>query len=149
MSDATARKKKQEVRASHPHATRTPHFTVPATYPRHCLHTSAVCRTHKKLTAAALKLIVVRAQMMEEKQRREKEREEFKKAQELESLRRAFKRIDKSGDGHIDCDELLQEVRRAVRAPAHSSAPAHGAARPPAERSSSSSATRCGRRRRR
>ena len=25
-------------------------------------------------------------------------------------MRRAFKRIDKSGDNHIDCDELLQEL---------------------------------------
>ena len=49
-------------------------------------------------------------QIAEEKARREKEREEFKKAQELESLRRCFKRIDKNGDGSIDCDELTQEV---------------------------------------
>jgi hypothetical protein len=49
--------------------------------------------------------------MAAERERREKEREEFKKAQELESLRRAFKRIDKKGDGHIDCDELTAEVR--------------------------------------
>ena len=61
-----------------------------------------------------------------ERERREKEREEFKKAQELESLRRAFKRIDKNGDGAIDCDELLEEVRphpaRPTRARAHAKA---------------------------
>ena len=50
--------------------------------------------------------------MMEERERREREKEEFKRAQELESLRRAFKRLDKSNDGQIDCDELLAEVRR-------------------------------------
>jgi len=46
----------------------------------------------------------------EEKARREKEREQFKAAQELETLRRAFKRIDKNGDGSIDVDELLTEL---------------------------------------
>lgn len=45
-----------------------------------------------------------------ERQRRERERREFKEAQELESLRRAFKRIDKKGDGSIDVEELLQEL---------------------------------------
>ena len=53
---------------------------------------------------------------VQEKERREKEKEEFKKAQELENLRRAFKRIDKSGDNHIDCDELLAEVRSTAHA---------------------------------
>ena len=48
---------------------------------------------------------------MEERERRERERREFKEAQELESLRRAFKRIDKSGDGHIDVNELLNEMK--------------------------------------
>ena len=46
----------------------------------------------------------------EEKERREKEKREFKAAQELETLRRAFKRIDKKADGAIDVDELLQEL---------------------------------------
>ena len=45
-----------------------------------------------------------------ERERREKERREFKEAQELESLRRAFKRMDKKGDGAIDVDELLEEL---------------------------------------
>ena len=49
--------------------------------------------------------------MQEEKERREREREEFKRAQELESLRRAFKRLDKNNDGSIDCDELLTELQ--------------------------------------
>jgi len=45
-----------------------------------------------------------------EKARREKERREFKEAQELESLRRAFRRINKSGSGkacktHLYCPE--------------------------------------------
>jgi len=47
----------------------------------------------------------------EEKARREKEKREFKEAQELESLRRAFKRIDKKNDGIIDVDELLAELQ--------------------------------------
>lgn len=46
----------------------------------------------------------------EEKERRERERREFKEAQELESLRRAFKRIDKKGDSTIDVDELQEEL---------------------------------------
>ena len=45
-----------------------------------------------------------------EKQRRERERREFKEAQELESLRRAFKRMDKKGDGKIDVNELMDEL---------------------------------------
>ena len=45
-----------------------------------------------------------------EKQRRERERREFKEAQELESLRRAFKRMDKKGDGKIDVNELMEEL---------------------------------------
>ena len=39
--------------------------------------------------------------------RREKERQEFKAAQELESLRRTFKRINKKGDGKISSVDLL------------------------------------------
>lgn len=46
-----------------------------------------------------------------EKERREEEKAAFKAAQELESLRRAFKRIDKKGDGAIDVDELLAELQ--------------------------------------
>ena len=51
-----------------------------------------------------------RAQADNEKQRRERERREFKEAQELESLRRAFKRMDKKGDGKIDVNELMEEL---------------------------------------
>ena len=50
------------------------------------------------------------AQADAEKQRRERERREFKEAQELESLRRAFKRMDKKGDGKIDVNELMEEL---------------------------------------
>jgi hypothetical protein len=46
-----------------------------------------------------------------EKERREEEKKAFKAAQELESLRRAFKRIDKKGDGSIDVDELMAELQ--------------------------------------
>jgi len=45
----------------------------------------------------------------EEKKRREKERQEFKAAQELESLRRTFKRINKCGDGKLSASDLVQE----------------------------------------
>uniref|UniRef100_A0A7S4AZU9 EF-hand domain-containing protein n=1 Tax=Chrysotila carterae TaxID=13221 RepID=A0A7S4AZU9_CHRCT len=45
-----------------------------------------------------------------ERQRRERERREFKEAQELESLRRAFKRMDKKGDGKLDVEELQEEL---------------------------------------
>ena len=47
----------------------------------------------------------------QEKQRRERERREFKEAQELEALKRAFKRMDKKGDGRIDVEELQQELK--------------------------------------
>jgi len=50
------------------------------------------------------------AQADNEKARRERERREFKEAQELESLRRAFKRMDKKADGKIDVQELLEEL---------------------------------------
>lgn len=46
----------------------------------------------------------------EERRRREEEKRAFKEAQELEALRRCFKRIDKSNDGSIDVNELMQEV---------------------------------------
>jgi len=46
-----------------------------------------------------------------EKERRDEEKKAFKAAQELESLRRAFKRIDKKGDGSIDVDELMAELQ--------------------------------------
>jgi len=52
----------------------------------------------------------INAEAEAERQRREKERREFKEAQELESLRRAFKRVDKKGDGKIDVDELMEEL---------------------------------------
>ena len=45
-----------------------------------------------------------------EAQRREEERRQFKAAQELESLRRTFKRINKKSDGKI-CTADLVEVR--------------------------------------
>mmetsp|Transcript_6345 Transcript_6345/g.16224 ORF Transcript_6345/g.16224 Transcript_6345/m.16224 type:complete len:208 (-) Transcript_6345:120-743(-) len=45
-----------------------------------------------------------------EKARRDKERREFKEAQELEGLRRVFKRLDKNGDGKIDVDDLMEEL---------------------------------------
>jgi calmodulin len=45
-----------------------------------------------------------------EKARREKERREFKEAQELESLKRVFKRLDKNGDLKIDVEDLLGEL---------------------------------------
>mmetsp|Transcript_9796 Transcript_9796/g.30939 ORF Transcript_9796/g.30939 Transcript_9796/m.30939 type:complete len:208 (-) Transcript_9796:133-756(-) len=45
-----------------------------------------------------------------EKARREKERREFKEAQELESLRRAFRRINKSGSGKITVDDIMVEL---------------------------------------
>jgi len=51
-----------------------------------------------------------KAEADNEKQRRERERREFKEAQELESLRRAFKRMDKKGDGKIDVNELMEEL---------------------------------------
>ena len=47
----------------------------------------------------------------EEKRRREEEKKAFKAAQELDSLKRCFKRIDKNNDGSIDVPELMQEVR--------------------------------------
>jgi len=52
----------------------------------------------------------VQAEADNEKARRERERREFKEAQELESLRRAFKRMDKKADGKIDVQELLEEL---------------------------------------
>merc|ERR1712216_115666 len=45
-----------------------------------------------------------------EVKRREKERQEFKAAQELESLRRTFKRINKKSDGKISSMDLMEEM---------------------------------------
>ena len=45
-----------------------------------------------------------------ERNRREEERRLFKEAQELENLRRAFKRIDKKGDGKVDAQEVMEEL---------------------------------------
>ena len=45
-----------------------------------------------------------------EQLRREEERRQFKEAQELESLRRTFKRMDKKGDGKVDYEELMAEL---------------------------------------
>ena len=50
-----------------------------------------------------------KAEALNEQQRREEERRQFKAAQELESLRRTFKRINKRGDGKI-CTQDLVEV---------------------------------------
>ena len=52
----------------------------------------------------------INAEAEAERMRRERERREFKEAQELESLRRAFKRIDKKGDGKVDAEELMAEL---------------------------------------
>ena len=45
-----------------------------------------------------------------EKARRERERKEFKEAQELETLKRAFKRIDRDQDGKIGPDDIIAEL---------------------------------------
>jgi len=50
-----------------------------------------------------------RREVEEERKRREKERQEFKAAQELESLRRTFKRINKTCDGKLSAADLVQE----------------------------------------
>ena len=55
-----------------------------------------------------------KAEALNEQQRREEERRQFKAAQELESLRRTFKRINKRGDGKI-CTQDLVEVSRGGR----------------------------------
>lgn len=49
-------------------------------------------------------------EMSADKSRRDKERKEFQERQELEGLKRAFKRLDKKGDGRLDHDELQQEL---------------------------------------
>jgi calmodulin len=49
-------------------------------------------------------------QMAEDKARRDKERKEFQERQELEGLKRAFKRLDKKNDSRLDQEELLQEL---------------------------------------
>jgi len=51
-----------------------------------------------------------RAEQQAEAKRREEERRQFKEAQELESLRRTFKRVNKRNDGKI-CTADLVEVR--------------------------------------
>jgi calmodulin len=45
-----------------------------------------------------------------ERLRREEEKRAFKEAQELESLRRTFKRINKKGDGKIAASDLIEEL---------------------------------------
>lgn len=47
----------------------------------------------------------------EERKRREEERKQFKEAQELESLRRTFKRINKKNDGKICVPDLIEEMQ--------------------------------------
>jgi len=51
-----------------------------------------------------------RAEAESERARRDQEKRLFKEAQELESLRRAFKRMDKNGDGKVDAAELMAEL---------------------------------------
>lgn len=46
-----------------------------------------------------------------EKERREEEKRAFKEAQELDALRRTFKRIIKSGDNKISADDITSELR--------------------------------------
>ena len=46
-----------------------------------------------------------------EKERREEEKRAFKAAQELDALRRTFKRIIKSGDNKISADDIIAELR--------------------------------------
>lgn len=53
----------------------------------------------------------IQEQMAEEKSRRDRERREFQERQELEGLKRAFKRLDKKNDGKIDTQEIGQELR--------------------------------------
>jgi calmodulin len=45
-----------------------------------------------------------------ERAKRERERREFKEAQEVETLRRAFKRIDRDADQKVGPDDLLNEL---------------------------------------
>jgi calmodulin len=51
-----------------------------------------------------------KAEALNEEQRRQEERRQFKAAQELESLRRTFKRINKRGDGKICTQDLVEEL---------------------------------------
>ena len=48
---------------------------------------------------------------MAEQAKREEERRQFKAAQELESLRRTFKRINKRSDGKICTADLMEEMQ--------------------------------------
>lgn len=47
----------------------------------------------------------------EELKRREEEKKAFKAAQELDALRRTFKRIIKSGDNKISADDIISELK--------------------------------------
>jgi len=47
----------------------------------------------------------------EERKRREEEKRAFKEAQELDALRRTFKRIIKSGDNKISADDIITELK--------------------------------------
>ena len=51
-----------------------------------------------------------RLEQLEEEERRAKERQKFKEGQELESLRRTFKRVNKAGNGKISVEDLKQEL---------------------------------------
>ena len=51
-----------------------------------------------------------RLEQLQEEERRAKERQRFKEGQELESLRRTFKRINKAGNGKISVEDLKQEL---------------------------------------
>ena len=52
-----------------------------------------------------------RLEEMAEKQRREEEKAAFKAAQELDALKRTFRRINKKGDGKLSAGDLIEELR--------------------------------------
>ena len=52
----------------------------------------------------------VREEAAAEKQRREEEKRAFKEAQELEALRRTFRRINHRSDGKISSGDLIEEL---------------------------------------
>ena len=54
--------------------------------------------------------LTARQEAEAERTRREEEKKAFKEAQELESLRRTFKRINKKGDGKISASDLIEEL---------------------------------------